>query len=276
MDGNILQAAVPVAIAALLLCLGLRPVTARQLRRFIERFGVALGEPDREFVAARLRRSRAVRSIAAAAGVLVTGLPAYMNLIDAERASDFSVAPVGAAWLFGAAIAAVAAEVFLVQHPARKGEAALVERRPEDYVSARWPRTATGLSVAAVVAFGVAVVGGHDGLLEASTGVAGAVVALVAVTFGLRRVADRPRLDATGHFRAIDDALRSYGAHHVVGAAVALSAMSLGLASQPIFNDVAPVLNLLVGLVGWVSLGVWHSLARNEPWRVPQPAGAVG
>lgn len=276
MDGNILQAAVPVAIAAALLCLGLRSVTAKHLMRFIERFGVALDECDRELVAARLRRSRAIRSTAAAAGVLVTGLPAYMNLIDADRASDFAIAPVGNAWMFGAAIAAVAAEVLLVQRPARKGEAALVERRPQDYVSPRWPRIATALSVAAVVAFGVGLVGGYEDLPEASTGVVGAVIALVAVTVGLRRIADRPRLDTTGHLRAIDDALRSYGAHHIVGAAVALSALSLSLATQPVFNDVAPVLNLVIGLSGTVSLGVWHSLARNEPWRVPQPAGVMG
>ena len=276
MDGNIFQAAVPVAIAAVLLWLGLRSVSTRHLKRFIERFGVALDEHGREFVAARLRRSRAMRSTAAAAGVLVTGLPAYMNLIDVERASDFAIAPVGNAWMFGAAIAAVAAEILLVQRPARKGEAALVERRPEDYVSPRWPRIAEGLSVAAVVIFGVGVVGGYDDIPEASTGVVGAVIALVAVTIGLRRIADRPRLDTTGHLRAIDDALRSYGAHHVVGAAVALSATSLSLASQPVFNDVAPILNLVFGLLGIASLGVWHSLARDEPWRVPQAAGVTG
>lgn len=276
MDGNILQAAVPPAIAVVLLGLGLRPVSARHLARFGERFGVGLDDQDRAFVAARLRRSRAMRSSAAAAGILVGGLPAYMNLIDASRSSDFAIAPVGSAWLLGAAVAAVAAEVLVVQRPARKGEAALVERRPEHYVSPRWPRIATALSAAAIAAFIVGVVGGYDGLLEASTGVVGAVIALAAVTFGLRRVSDRPRLDTTGHLRQLDDALRSYGAHHVVGAAVALSTMSLGLASQPVFNDVAPVLNLVLALVGGISLGVWHSLARNEPWRVPQPAGAIG
>lgn len=267
-----LQAAVPLAIAALLLWRGLRPVSSRQLTRFVERFGVGLDDQDREFVAARLRRSRAMRSTAAAVGVLVTGLPAYMNLIDADRAGDFAVAPVGAAWMFGAAIAAAAAEVLLVQRPARKGEAALVERRPEHYVSRRWPRIAAALSAAAIVAFGAAVVGGYDSVLEASTGAVGAVIALVAVTVGLRRVADRPRLDTTGHLRALDDALRAYGAHHVVGAAVALSAGSLSIAAQPVFSEVAPVLNLVVGLLGWVSLGVWYTLARNEPWRVMQPA----
>ena len=276
MDGNILQASVPLAIAAVLLCLGLRPVTERHLARFTQRFGIGLDDQDREFVATRLRRSRAMRSTAAAAGVVVGGLPAYMNLIDANRSGDFAVAPVGNAWLFGAAVAAVAAEVLLVQRPARKGEAVLVERRPEHYVSTRWLRIATTLSVAAIAAFTVGVVGGYGDMLEASTGLAGAAIALVAVTAGLRRVADRPRLDTTGHLRAIDDALRSYGAHHVVGAAVALSAMSLSLASQPVFDDVAPALNVVVGVLGLAALGVWYALARTEPWRVPQPAGAIG
>ena len=273
MDGNVLQAALPLTVAAVLVCLGLRPITARQLERFAERFGVTLEEHDRDLVAARLRRSRAMRSTAAAAGVVVSGLPAYVNLIDADRASDFAVAPVGQAWLFGPAIAAVAAEVFSVQRPGRKGEAALVERRAEHYVSPRWPRIAAALSLAAIASFGAVVVGGYDGILEASTGAVGAVIALVAVTVGLRRIADRPRLDTTGRLWAIDDALRSYGAHHVVGAAVAVSAGSLGIASQPVFNDVAPVLSPAFSLLAWVSLGLWHSLARNEPWRVPQPAG---
>lgn len=215
-----------------------------------------------------------MRSSAAATGVLIAGLPAYMNLIDADRASDFAVAPVAAAWLLVTATAAVAAEVFLVQRPVRKGEAVLVSRRPEHYVAPRWSRIVTVLSAGAMVAFGVALVAGSHGVLEASTGVAGAVIALVAVTVGLHRVADRPRLDTSGHLQALDDALRAYGAHHVVGAAIALSAASLTIAAQPVFDEVAPVLNLITGSLGTLSLGIWYTLARNEPWRVTSPTGA--
>lgn len=272
MDGDILQAAVPPAVAAVLVWLGLRPVRARQLSRFEDRFGVALDADDREFVAARLRRSRAMRWSAAAVGVLIAGLPAYMNLIDPARAGDFAVDPVGVAWAFGAATAAIAAEVFLVQRPLRRGEAAIVERRPEHYVSRRWPRIAIALSALAIVALGVALVGGYDGVLEASTGAVGAVIALIAATRGLRRIADRPRLATTAHLRALDDALRSYGAHQCVGAAILLGAMSLTLASQPVLNEVAPVLNLVVGLVGWGALSLWDRLAREERWKVTQPA----
>lgn len=270
----IVQAAIAPLIAMVVLWRGLRPVGDAELQRFVNRFFVVVERTDRQFVSDRLRRSRALRSGAAAVGVLIAGLPSYMNLIDADRAGDFAVAPVGQAWLLGAAVAAVAAELLVVQRPVRNGEAQIAERRPEHYVSDRWKKTSIVLALVTLAVFVAGMMRGDDGLLEASTGAVGAVIALVAVTFGLGRIADRPRLGTEAHLQMLDDALRAYGAHHVAAAAVALGAASVSVAGAPFFNEVAPALNLLAAFIATGSLGLWYAIARDEPWPVGLPAEA--
>lgn len=270
----VIQAAIAPLVAAVVLWRGLRPVDDAEIQRFVNRFFVVVERTDRQFISERLHRSRALRSGAAAVGVLVAGLPSYMNLIDAERAGDFAIAPVGQAWLLGAAIAAVAAELLVVQRPVRNGEAEIAERRPQHYVSHRWKTTSTVLAVAALALFVAGVVRGDDDLLEASTGAVGATIALVAVTSGLRRIANRPRLGTEAHLRRLDDALRAYGAHHVAGAAIAVGAASVSVAGAPFFNEVAPALNLVAAFIATGALGVWYTIARDEHWPVGQAAEA--
>ncbi len=273
--GEAVIVAVPLLIAAIVLSLGMCPIGRRQLERFGARFGVVVEDDDGALVAARLRRSRVLRSTTVALGLAVGGLPAYMNLIDPERAGAFAIAPVGWAWLFGAAAAAVAAEVFVVQRPVRRGEAALVERLPEHYVSPRWIRMAVATAVTALMFFVAAVIRTDAALLEPATGAAGALVTLCAVTVGLRRIADRPRLGVAGPLQALDDALRAYGAHHVVGASIALGTVSLALAAGPVFNEVAPALNLVTYLLVYPALVLWFTIARDEPWRAQAPQGST-
>jgi len=269
--GDALMVAVPLVTAAALVGLGSRRVGRRDLERFAARFGMVVEGSNEIFVAGRLRRSRALRSTAVALGFVVGGLPAYMNFADRGRAGDFAIAPVHWAWLFGAAVAAVAAEVLVVQRPVHGGRAVLSERLPEHYISPRWIRLATALAGAALAFFLVAVLGTDHGLLGPVTGAAGALVTLGAVTLGLRRIADRPRLDMAGRLLGLDDALRAHGAHHVVGAAVALSAVSLVLTSGPLFDEVAPALNLVTVLLTYAAFGAWYNLAQDEPWRVRTP-----
>jgi|GEM_PF-4984391 len=273
--GDVVQAIVVLVVAAFVMGLGSRPVGRRQIEHFGARFGVVVSGEDGSFVAARLHRSRVLRSSAVALGIVVGGLPAYMNLIDPGRAGDFAVEPLGYAWLFGAVLAAVAAEILVVQRPVRGGEAALVERRPEHYVSSRWVRTAAVPAGAALLLFGVAVVSTDAELLGPSTGATGALVTLWAVTAGLRRIAERPRLEVAGRLEGLDDALRAHGAHHVVGAAVMLGAMSLLLTAAPVLNEAAPALNLVTGLLAYAALGIWYALARNVPWRARAPEGST-
>lgn len=270
MDGSLIQAAVPVCIVVYLVRAALRPVCRKELLKFVERFGVALDEHDEMWVAERLGGARRMRSFATAAGVAIAGLPAYLNLVAPDRSADVAVAPVSIAWLFAAAAAATAAELLVVQRPGGKGTAAVIARSPDDYVANHWPRATMTLSLAAIGAFGVAAASGYDDLVEASTGVVGAALALTAVTFGLRRVADRPRIDSTAHMRAVDDAVRAHGAHHLVGAALALSAVSLGVAARPIIDGTSSVAGLVLVVLGWLAFGVWYALARNEPRQVAE------
>lgn len=267
MDGDVAQALIPVTIAAIVLWRAMRGVHDAELQKFVDRFCVRIDEGEDQFVRARIRRSRAIRLSAVAFGVLVAGLPVYMNFIDPSRSADFASPVVGNAWIAAAAGASLLAEVMVVQWPGFTRRAAVIEvRRPTDYVAQRWTRrlwfTAAVTPLVAVV--GLAAGRGND--IELVAGAAGAILAGVAAWAGLRQIADRPRLAPDGRPRQIDDALRSYGAHHLVGAATALATTSLSIVITAII--VGGWLFLLGIGVTYYGLGAWWALAREQRWPV--------
>lgn len=268
-----IMALVPVSIAAVVCWRGLRPVADAELQHFVDRFDVVVHVGDELFVRARLRRSRAVRLCAAAAGVLVAGLPLYMNLIDPTRSADFANPVVGNAWIASAAAAALLAEVLVIQWPLRDRRARLEARRPHDYVARRWTARLGVIAGATVVVAAVGLGIGRGDRLELAAGALGAVLAVGLTAFGLRQIADRPRLSSDEELRAIDDALRAYGAHHLVGAAIALATTSLATSFNAIV--VGGWLFLLGPAATYWGLGAWWALAREQRWpmrrRAPAP-----
>ncbi len=260
------MALVPLAIASVILWRAARPVDDAELQRFVDRFFVRIEPSEAPFVRARLRRSKALRLGAVAIGVLVAGLPSYMNLIQAERSSDFVNPIVSNAWISAAAIAALFVELMVVQQPVLVRRAAVEIRRPNDYISSLWTRQlgAAGSTTLALSGFGLATgIGERSELVPGAMGVA---IALGATWVGLRQITDRPRMAPDGPLRAVDDGLRCHGAHHLVGAATALTMVSL-----------QTVITTPNGWVWWALLGmaitywgltVWWVLARDAVWPV--------
>lgn len=263
--GTWIQAAVAPTIALLVLWRGCRRVGDDVIERWQRRFGVAVDDADVEYVRGRLHRARSVRSAGVAIGIAIAGLPSYMNLIDNTRSSDFANPLVGNAWLYGAALGSLAAELFVLQRPARRA-AALVRRRAADYVGLHWWRAVGGALGVAVVAAIVEVTRQDWRWWYSLVGLGGALLAAGALALGLRAVVDRPALATEGHLRDIDEAFRSYGAHHLMGASVALAGVSASVALEPVF-PVGPL-----GLIGaflalWATL-MWLTLARDTRWSV--------
>jgi hypothetical protein len=201
-----------------------------------------------------------------AIGVLIAGLPAYMNLIDASRSSDFANPIVSNAWIAAAAVAALFAELMVVQRPALVRRAAVEARRPQDYISSLWTRQLGVAGLITLTLSGIGLATGTGDQVEIDAGATGVVIALGATGIGLRQITDRPRMTPDDPLRDLDDGLRCYGAHHLVGAATALAMVSL-----------ETVTNTINGWGWWGVLGlaityygimVWWLLARYAIWPV--------
>ncbi len=91
---------------------------------------------------------------------------------------------------------------------------------------------------------------------------------ILAATVGVHVVVNRPA-HRHGHRRKrIDDALRADGAHHVVGAAVAVSGIA---ACSSVSHALAPTWwGLIPVLLSWVLVGNWYGIACNTRWNVDQ------
>ena len=278
MSWNTAIAGVPTLILVAVLWRGGRRVPAGQFAWWQERFQVQVAPEDEAYVLARLRQARVVRAVFAAAGIAVAGLPFYLNVLEPTSASDFSGPAWGNAWVVGGVVGAVLAEVLVLQRPARRA-ASLVPRRAGDYVDLRWARWIGAGVVLTVLATAVAASGRGFRWWHAPLGLAASGLSAAALALGLRSIVRRPALDAGGHLRAVDEALRADGAHHLVGACVALSGTALDLAARGLgFRGWYGLLGLAASLVSMWSLLLWMTLARETRWSVPhaRAAAAVG
>lgn len=267
MSGDGIQAAVAPVIALAVVWRGARGVTRSYLAAWQARFHVEVTATHEGFVRGRLRRARTTRAVMAAIGIVVTGLPSYVNLVNGDRSSEFANPLVGNAWLLGASLGALAAEVVIVQRPVLR-VASTLGRRPDDYVEAMWVRW-----VAAAVPVTAALAAASTVLQQwrwwyAWVGVGGALVATGGLVVGLRAITDRAALAPGGELRSIDDALRADGAHHVAGAATALAAASVAAAIPQGLAGWWALLAVPASSVGVLALGVWWTLARRAPWSV--------
>ena len=268
MSGDVIQAVVISAIPVLVLWRGLRPLDEQQLRRWADRFGPTLDDETRPLIAGALRRGRRLRAVGAAVGLVVTAIPAYMNLIDPTRSSDFAGPVNGLAWVFGAALGATVAEVAFVQRPTGRRVATLDRRRWADYVAVP---VVAAVVVAAVVASAAAVIAGvrrADGSGEAVALALAAAAAVACLLAGLRQIVARPRLSVDGRLRVVDEALRADGAHRLAGATFAMAGASALVSLTEATWDLVPLLGLATGLLQHAVFGWWWSLSRDVVWRM--------
>lgn len=246
---------------------GFGPVTDGILDQWCLRYDVAIDGGSRDWVRARLRRSRSMRWTSFGLGSVIAGLPMYMNVIDPSLSGDTArvVGDLNAPWI-AAALGSLVAELTVVQRPRGPRVAEVQRRRWSDYVSDRW-------LVVLVVAATLGVVGAIDAMADRSFGRSSAVVGAVsavfglfAAVFGMRSIVDRPLVAVEGYDRLLDEALRADGAHHLVGAAVALSVLGAS-ASLAAAVQTGP-LGLIVTLGSWIGVACWWFLARQETWNV--------
>lgn len=246
--------------------MGLFGLTDRRVHQWSVRFGVLVEDSVRPQVRQRLWRARAIRWTAFAIGLNVGMLPMYWNVIDAERAGDFendltSIAPVGAAVL-----GSLVAEIAFVQRPRGSLVAATTTRRWSDYIDRFWLVFIAGCVPVAAIATWVGPAGPGGGGRWLWVAPVMCVVALAAVTIGIRVVVDRPAGADSGRMLRIDDALRADGIHHIVGAAVALAGLS---ATQAVNRAIPPsLLTVVLALLNLVFLAVWITIATSSRWNV--------
>jgi hypothetical protein len=249
-------------------------MTQSYLASWQARFHIVVPAGEVAFVRGRLREARTTRAVLVAVGVVVAGLPSYMNLIDPERSSDFANPLVQNTWLLGGIVGALIAEIVVAQRPLDRVASSL-GRRPGDYVDLRWVQW-VGLAVpltAALAAVSTALAWGQWGY--SWLGFVGAIVAIGGLLFGLRAITDRAALAPDGDLRDIDDALRADGAHHLAGVAVALAGTCVGVATPDGLFGWWALFALFTNLVGVFALGQWWTLARTVPWSVARARASV-
>ncbi|MDY7101782.1 MAG: hypothetical protein S0880_11395 [Actinomycetota bacterium] len=257
------------AVVGGLVAYGLKSVTDRDLVIFAERFGVEPGTDERPLVVARLRRARRVRSFTAAAAFAVSTIPTWLSHLvpDAASALNGRLDP----WanpLVALALGVLVGEVLIRQRPTMRR--AVVERRdPGRYVSIHLVRLLDVLALATPLAAVLAATRGEGG--AASDPVATAafgVGAWALARFGLWSIVQRPRLAPDGGMRAVDDALRADGAHHLVGVTLAVSAGAVGDLLWSVTWDGPAYVSLPLAAVGVAAYATWWQLANRSRWPV--------
>ena len=246
---------------------GVRPLSDHQLVQWSLRFNVLVDASTMDWLSSRLRRGRAVRWVSFAVGINIGMLPMYMNVIDVERAAEYSNQLTAQAPFAIAAVGAVLAELTIASRPSGLRSAGLVTRRWSDYVERLWLVViACTLPISLIAAWIAAVRDVGWGWVW--VGPAASAFGVLAATVGVRVVVNRPAIDTDTNTRRVDDALRADGAHHVVGAAVAVAGIA---ACSSVSNALAPsVLGLIPALGSWALIGVWHGIACNTRWNVDQ------
>lgn len=267
MSGDVIMAIVNTVFLLGLLTWGLWPLCNRALFRWAVRFGVEISRDGRDQVIHDLERSKRLRWGAAVLGMAISSLPVYVNLISSRHAADFAGEGFGLVWIGAAALGAMVAEAVIHQHP--RGPRAILERRRwTDFVPARPVRltfAATGLGVVGAV---FALVRHTE---HAGTAAGAATCGLVGVVFlvvGLRRIVNRPRIALTGEARELDDAMRADGAHHIVGAALALSTFTASTAIVEGTWSVFPLIGFVLLPLQYYSLAHWWSLSAFAFWEI--------
>jgi hypothetical protein len=264
---NTLWAAFPVVLAVL----AVRPVSRRQVRRFVDRYGVAASSGAPAALSGLILRNRASRLIGAAIGCSLPSLAFAIGIAIPNAGEGILYGVSG--YLIGAFVAAL-----LPTQPAtRQRRASLVPRRSGDYLprlALITPAVAIAVSVAASIVYLVEPRRAIPTFFGAETPIGGLVLAVVAgaaTVIAVRIVVARPQPLNTPELAAVDDAVRTQALHTLTGAGLAVALTGTGsclfdmggFATNPWFHSAGWVgggAALVGALIAW--------LFRSAPWRV--------
>lgn len=257
---NLLISLVPVAVVWVL---ALRPLGETALRRWATRYGAPLDDATRPLLRRRIHIGRSIRATGATVGLMITALPG----LTGTRGSSFAIPIVGVAWLASTGVGVLAAELAAGRRPVGSVRRASLEvRQVGDYVE----RLDIGIAAVALAAAGAGIVAALITSAAADRVLAATVLVAVGATvlgYGLRAVPHRP-LVGDAPVRAADEALRSEGAHHIVGVAVALGFSGTAQAWGATMEVLSPWFALPFGLLPLVGFGIWWALVHDSVWRV--------
>ena len=257
-----LWAVVPVLFAVL----AVRPVSAKELSRFTNRYGLERN-PEIDTAAARaVRRGRTGRLAGAALGLSLYPVLFALGWTIPNHSFDFGI--IG--YLLGAFVTALVPSA----PRAKARRASLVPRRAGDYL----PRTALVMPTIAAAVSAVAVI---TYLLEprralsswngSTSGLGIAAVAAAATFIAVRVVVARPQPLTTPGLDAVDDAVRTQAVHTLAASGISVALFGtaaclfeMGAYASPEWLRLVGVFSGLAALAG--SLMAWTF--RSAPWRV--------
>ena len=257
-----LWAVFPVVLAVM----ALRPVSARELTRFTNRYGLELEPETKTAVSRSVRRGRTGRLVGAALGLSLYPVLTAFGVGIPSQSLIYGL--VG--YLIGAFVTSLAPTSLEdeVRH------ASLVPRRPSDYL----PRTALVTPAVAVVVGTVALIAflteprrtvvnfqGSPG------GLAIAAIATAATFLAIRIVVARPQPLTSPAMVAVDDAVRTQAIHTLAGSGIAVALLGTGACLWEMGGYAAPgwlhVTGILAGVCAF--FGALYAWAfRSAPWRV--------
>jgi hypothetical protein len=257
-----LWAVFPVALAVL----ALRPVSARELARFTNRYGLELELETSTAVTRSVRRGRTGRLAGAALGLsLYPALSAFGVGIPSQSVVYGLVGYLVGAFVTSLVPGALVEEV---------RQASLVPRRPRDYlprIALVTPAVAVVVSTLAVITYVVEPRRTVVNFYGSPDGLAAAAIAAAATFIAIRVVVARPQPLTTPGLVAVDDAVRTQAVHTLAGSGIAVALFGTGACLLQMGGYAAPGWLHITGIVAGAcafagALYAW--MFRSAGWRV--------
>jgi hypothetical protein len=257
-----LWAVFPVVLAVL----ALRPVSARELTRFTNRYGLELEPETRAAVIRSVRRGRTGRLVGAALGLSLVPVLSALGVGIPSQSVIYGL--IG--YLLGAFVTSLVPTSLGVE----VRRASLVPRRPSDYLprlALITPSLAVGISTLAVIAYVIEPRRAVVNFNGSPAGLAAATIAAAATFIAIRVVVARPQPLTTPGLVAVDDAVRTQAVHTLAGSGIAVALFGTGTCLWAMGGYAAPgwlhVTGIVAGLGALIgALYAWGF--RSAPWRV--------
>lgn len=255
-------------LPVVLVVLAFRPVSARAVCQFTDRYGLPVTPETKPVVIRSIRRGRTGRLVMAAIGLSLHPVLYAIGLKIPSQVAFYGLA----GYLLGAFVTSLVVESPGVE----PRQASLVPRRPSDYL----PRTALIAPVSAVAVAALAVlayeVEPRQAVPSGSASLGGlalAAVATAAMFIAVRVVVARSQPLTTPGLVAVNDAVRTQAVHTLAAAGISLALlgttaclfeMGVGASSGwlHVTGQIAGSCTLAGAVVAWTFSGA--------AWRVPR------